>query len=220
MSNFETYTPLTGGFQGTNPAWFSASTEDSLATVITAGYIADKVATGETKVRDIWIITYSDGGGSVGTALFIVTATSNGSFINFGEPYDAALASIAGLTTSADKMIYTTASDTYAVADLTSFARTILDDANAGAVRTTIGAQAQSNILAGQVANGGGSATITLTGLTGVVATSSAAVSVQASTNAVSVQKVTCGSNQITVLLSGDPGASTILNYIVFLASQ
>ncbi len=56
------------------------------------------------------------------------------------QAYDAGLASIAGLTTAADRMIYTTASDVYAVATLSSFARTILDDADAAAVRTTIGA--------------------------------------------------------------------------------
>ena len=55
------------------------------------------------------------------------------------QGYDAGLNSIAGLTTASDKMIYTTASDTYAVADLTSAGRAILDDADAAAQRTTLG---------------------------------------------------------------------------------
>ena len=55
------------------------------------------------------------------------------------QPLDAGLTSISGLTTSADKMIYTTASDTYAVTDITSAGRALLDDADASAQRTTLG---------------------------------------------------------------------------------
>lgn len=55
------------------------------------------------------------------------------------QAYDAGLLSIAALTTAANKSIYTTALDTYAVYTLTAFARTILDDANASTVRSTIG---------------------------------------------------------------------------------
>ena len=58
------------------------------------------------------------------------------------QALDAGLTSIAGLTTAADKMIYTTGSDTYAVTDLTAAARGLLDDANVAAMRTTLGVDA------------------------------------------------------------------------------
>jgi hypothetical protein len=48
-------------------------------------------------------------------------------------------ASLAKVTTVADKLIYATGADTYATTDLTSFARTLLDDANQAAMRTTLG---------------------------------------------------------------------------------
>lgn len=64
------------------------------------------------------------------------------------QAFDAGLTSIAGLTTAADTMIYTTASDTYSTTSLTSFARTVLDDASASAARTTLGVAIGSNVQA------------------------------------------------------------------------
>ena len=46
------------------------------------------------------------------------------------QDVDAGLTSISGLTTAADKMIYTTGSDTYAVADLNATSRALLGTAN------------------------------------------------------------------------------------------
>jgi hypothetical protein len=72
------------------------------------------------------------------------------------QPSDAGLTSIAGLTTAADKMIYTTAADTYAVTTLTTAGRALLDDANAAAQRTTLGLGSlatQSTITESQISD-------------------------------------------------------------------
>ena len=69
------------------------------------------------------------------------------------QAYDAGLASIAGLTTAANKVIYTTASDTYAVTDFTVFGRSLVDDADATAARTTLGLGTAATQTVGTSAN-------------------------------------------------------------------
>jgi len=63
------------------------------------------------------------------------------------QAHDAGLDSISGLTTAADKMIYTTAADTYAVTGLTTAGRALLDDADAAAQRTTLGLVIGTDVL-------------------------------------------------------------------------
>lgn len=67
----------------------------------------------------------------------------------------------------------------------------------------------------GKENNSGGAATITIT-VSGVKSTDIAHVQLEQSTNAVSVMTVNPGTDSIDVALSGDPGANTILTYVVY----
>jgi prefoldin subunit 5 len=58
------------------------------------------------------------------------------------QPLDATLTALAAAITAANKLIYATGADQFATTDLSSFARTILDDANAAAARATLGSTA------------------------------------------------------------------------------
>ena len=79
------------------------------------------------------VLSCSDGSGTLGWTTPTVYQAA-----------DADLTAIAGLTSAADKGIQFTGSGSAGVYDLTSFAKTILDDADGGAVCTTIGAGALS----------------------------------------------------------------------------
>lgn len=70
----------------------------------------------------------------ISAALNFVTA------LNGKQDADNTLTALANLATSADKMIYATGADQFALTPLTAFIRTLLDDADAATARTTIGA--------------------------------------------------------------------------------
>lgn len=96
-------------------------------------------------------------GGGTGATTAAAARTNLGLAIGTNvQAYSAPLASIAGLTTAADRMIYTTAANSYAVATLTAFARSLLDDADAAAVRATLGLGSAAVVsVPVSIANGG-----------------------------------------------------------------
>lgn len=73
-------------------------------------------------------------------AATITTALSN------KQPLDSDLTAIAALTSAADKVPYSTGSGTWALADLTSSGRALIDDTSVGAQRTTLSVYSQTEL--------------------------------------------------------------------------
>jgi hypothetical protein len=91
-----------------------------------------------------------------------VTAGSNpttltGYGITDAQPLDATLTALAGLATAADRLPYATGADTFALATFTAFGRSLVDDADAAAGRTTLGLGTLATQAANSVAITGGS---------------------------------------------------------------
>jgi hypothetical protein len=193
------------------------ATQSASAVAITGGTITGGTITGITD------LAVADGGTGASDA---ANARANlGLAIGTDvQAQDAGLQSIAGLTTSADLAIYTTAADTYAVTSLTAYGRSLLDDADADAARTTLGLGSlatQSATVTGthsgtSSGTNTGDQTITLTGAVTGTGTGSFATTITASAvteNAIATNAITTGKildDAITAAKLADDSATIV----------
>ena len=82
--------------------------------------------------------------------------------ITDGQPLDATLTALAGVSTGANQLIYATGADAFSTTALTAFGRSLLDDADAAAARTTLALGSIATQAASNVAITGG----TISGIT------------------------------------------------------
>ena len=120
---------------------------------------------------------------------------------NEKQPKDGTLTALAGVTTSADKLIYATGADTFTTTTLTAAGRALIDDASAAAQRTTLGISATNTPS---------------TAIGGIVATNVQAAlqeldSEKAPLNSPALVTPTVDGNELSGTNTGDQSASQIL---------
>ena len=163
----------TFNWSNTTDAWTSSEHLDlanGKAFYINATQVLSATALGTGVVSSsLTSVGTISGGTWQGTAIAVAyggtgAATASGARTNLGlaigtdvQAYDADLAALAGVTSAADKVPYFTGTATADVATLTSFGRSLIDDADAAAARTTLGLGTMSTQNANNVSITGGS---------------------------------------------------------------
>lgn len=175
MSNFSTWGVVNNAIPGTAQHIFVASTPDSLATILAAGYMNDKAA--QIKANDLVYVSYSD------LSAFPLSTGEN---------------AISGLF-----QIFVSGTN-----------YNLVPSASVGGLVQ----MANSGFRPKYFVNAGGSATTTFNDSV-VNVNSIVFARWQTSANAVKVEKVTASNGSLTVLSSGDPGAS-VLEYFVASSQQ
>lgn len=119
-------------------AWVLTRATDADVTAELAGAVISVdqgTANGAALFTNDWKKTYTVGTTAMGWRAVLDSVN----YSTYVQPMDATLTALASVTTAADKLIYATAPDVFTTTSITPFARTLIDDVDAAAMRTTLG---------------------------------------------------------------------------------
>jgi len=194
--------------EGTTNLFFTnaraqAAITGGASTIVTSNLTASRalVSDGSGKVA-VSAVTSTELGYLTGVTSAIQTQFSN------KQNLDATLTALAGLTTAADQLIYATGVDTFAMASLTTFGRSLIDDADAATARTTLGLAIGTNVQAWDA---------DLDAIAALAGTSGFLKKTAANTWSLDTNTYITGNQSIT--LSGDASGSGTTSISVTLAS-
>lgn len=230
-----TITRAPTGLVGVIPATVYLHTNASYSTITTLNWLAPYIKEGNViQPTDILFVSYA----SNAFGFFIPSITSSGITLN---PYvsagnvllpvvDGDFATFNGATGQIKDAGYSPSDATKTKVPMLNAAtvvvgRVVTFSATTGTIQdsgTLLSAlQLSANIKAARTANiGGAGAGPISVAVAGLTAASIVTASIQASSNAAAVQKVTATSSGFDILFSADPGATCTVNYVAFVVAQ
>lgn len=139
---------------GSDSTAFAAASHVHSGADITSGTVAEaRIDSTITRDSEVFGIVLANDGTGSGLDADLLDGNDSTAFASAGhthsyQPLDDELTALAGLVSAADKLPYFTGLGTAALTDLTSYARTLLDDANAATAQATLGLVIGTNVQA------------------------------------------------------------------------
>lgn len=213
------FSPVKVGQMGVKPASYKMVSSNTLAEITTAGFLKQGTGGQFLERNDVIEVIASYGTPSVENAQLYVSIDTNGVItLNEDLPEGLGNAALKNVTDNAQPLVASVDGATV-VDNLASFSDVLGTLEDSGVPKASV--QLSANIKAARTANiGGAGAGPISVAVSGLTASSVVTASIQASSNAVEVQKVTATVTGFDILFSGDPGATCTVNYVAFVAAQ